>query len=159
MELPAEIREQIWIYAVTDWEPAGRGMLEKQPIRVNNLNRPLPPTVTLANRQVRAESLYIYYAHNTFETWLPFVWHRDWTQSTIVMWLDSIGPEKAWWIEDIVLLYKAEWELDNDVERAIWDIAYAFKDGVVRFRQELSELEMRYEEWGLPTSFGKKRYT
>lgn len=71
-------------------------------------------------------------------------------------WLGSLGPEKISWLNDVVFLYKNESELEYDIEGAIAEQSFHLKQGVVSYRQELSEYEMQYEELGLPRNFGQR---
>ena len=57
----------------------------------------------------------------------------------------------------MVFLYKNENELEYDIEGALTEQGLHLRKGLLSYRQELSEYEMRYEELGLPKSFGKKR--
>lgn len=186
LELPAEVRDQIWIFAVENWNPAptlmaaGRAetddyvhigpgqrtttptapppsMLQKMPIRMDRFNRPLPPAITRACTQTRYETLQFYYESNIFECWRPLFWIHDWSQSTFVDWLSGLGPRKTMWLNDIVLLYKHEGELENDLEEPLAELGFDLKPNVIRSRQELSEYEHSYEAWGLPRHFGRQR--
>ena len=93
-----------------------------------------------------------------FECWRP-LFFRDWSQSTFIDWLLNLGPEKTEWLNDVVLLYKHEGELEQDLEDALAELGVELKPGVITNRQELSEYEMSYEQLGLPRHFGKKRRT
>ena len=145
------------MHTVTNWTRAKNSMLEKQPIRVDRLNRPLPPGITLANYQLRRETLHLYYEQNIFECWRPFVWQHDWSLCTLVYWLTALGPLQISWLKHVVFLYKNESELEFDFEGALDENGFRFEDGVVSYRQELTEYEMRCEELGLPKHFGKKK--
>jgi hypothetical protein len=159
LALPAEIREQIWIHAVTNWAPnCETGFLEKQPIRVDNLNRPLPPGLTRVNRQLYTETLHLYYMHNIFECWRPLIHSPLWpSSSTLMYWLRSLGREKVAWLTSIVLLYKKESEQEVDFHQALAIEGFALRKGVLSLREELSEYELCYEQLGLPRHFGRRR--
>ncbi|KAF7197426.1 hypothetical protein HII31_01236 [Pseudocercospora fuligena] len=175
LELPAELREQIWMYAVTEWTPASdenyetahegpnahdllqRKQLMKRPIRMDRFNRPPPPPITRVSHQLRSETLHLYYQCNIFECWRPLFWLKDWSQSTFIDWLVSIGPEKTKWLQQIVLLYKHEGELEHDVQSALAEEGFMLAEDAIKDKQELSEYEMCFEELGLPRHFGKKR--
>ncbi|KXT02379.1 hypothetical protein AC578_212 [Pseudocercospora eumusae] len=175
LDLPAELREQIWMYAVTEWTHASdqcyetadvgpnthdllqRRQLMRRPIRMDRFNRPSPPPVTRVSHQLRSETLHLYYQCNIFECWRPLYWLKDWSHSTFIDWLVSLGPEKTKWLQEIVLLYKREGELEHDVQSALAEEGYVLAEGAIKDKQELSEYEMCAEELGLPTHFGKKR--
>ena len=159
LSLPAEIREQIWIHAVTNWtrDPSTNTLI-KQPIRVDNLNRPLPPGLTRVNRQLYTETLHLYYIHNIFECWRPLIHSPLWSSSsTLMYWLNSLGPEKVALLTSIVLLYKKESELEVDFHQALAIEGWSIKSDVLSFREELSEYELCYEQLGLPRHFGRRR--
>jgi hypothetical protein len=167
LNLPAELREQIWVHAVTSWTRSTTangtpdGKLEKQPIRVDNLNRPLPPALTRVNRQCYTETLHLYYTHNIFECWRPLLQSPIWsTHSTLAFWLNSLGPEKVDWLTSIVLLYKRAEELEDlDFGLALeLEAGYVLRPGVLTFRQELNEYELCFEQLGLPARFGSRGY-
>ncbi|CZT14477.1 uncharacterized protein RCC_00456 [Ramularia collo-cygni] len=169
MKLPAEIRDMIFAFAVTEWVVAsGRGaqigtpprtmrVLEQSAIRIDRLNKPAPPAIILVSRQARAETLQLYYELNVFECWRPFnYWSVGWSCSTFIYWLGSLGG-KIGWLRHIVLLYKSQEEL------AEYDIGTALRENgfdlhaQVSHRCELSEYEMSYEAMGLPRQFGRQR--
>jgi hypothetical protein len=133
-------------------------MLEKQPIRVDNLNRPLPPGLTRTNRQLYSETLQLYYIHNIFECWRPIFSSPAWSSmSTLMFWLNSLGPEKVSWLTSIVLLYKREselGELQSDCHEALALEGFILGPHVISFRQEQSEYELSYAQLGLPRHFG-----
>jgi hypothetical protein len=165
MQLPAELREQIWEHAVTEWSAAtgnrhkppvgGADMLEKAPIRMDRFNRIPPPAITRTSRQLRHETLHLYYEHNVFECWRPVYWVHDWTYSTLIDWLTCLGPRTRW-LNNLVLLYKHESELDHDVEPELRALGFDLKPGVIHNRQELSEYELSHEALGLPRHFGSR---
>jgi len=162
LELPAELREQIWMRAVTVWtvrpeDGVATVVLENMPIRMDRFNRPQPPGITETCRSVRAESLHLYYQLNIFEFWRPLACFFDWSNSTLVGWLAGLGPEKVGWLNGVVLLYKEEDELENDIEEALRELGFAIKEGLIHNKRELSELEMCSEQLCLPRHFGKKR--
>ncbi|KAK5135743.1 hypothetical protein LTR08_004729 [Meristemomyces frigidus] len=168
LELPTELREQIWIFTVTEWiptkeehnGPSGRGsqppMLQRNPVRIDRFNKPLPPPITRASILTRNETLPLYYAYNTFECWRPLFWVNNWSQSTFIDWLTSLTAERCWWIEDITLLYKHEAELDHDIEEGLTDLGIELQPGVISSKRELTELEMGHLIMGLPKHFGKQ---
>ncbi|EME81345.1 uncharacterized protein MYCFIDRAFT_215928 [Pseudocercospora fijiensis CIRAD86] len=171
LELPAELREQIWMHAVTEWTAAShehdetadvgpnahgrlqRKQLTKRPIRMDRLNRPPPPPITRVSHQLRSETLHLYYQCNVFECWRPLFWLKNWNQSTFVDWLVSLGPEKTKWLQHIVLLYKREGELEHDVQSALAEDGFVLGEDAIEEKQELSEYEMCFEELGLPRHF------
>ncbi|EME42380.1 hypothetical protein DOTSEDRAFT_81280 [Dothistroma septosporum NZE10] len=168
LELPAELREQIWMHVVTEWTAipdedlrltAARSvrLLQKRAIRMDRFNRPSPPALALVSHQLRAETLHLYYELNVFECWRPLFWLKDWTQSTFIDWLVSLGRVQTKWLRDIVLLYKHESELEHDVDEALTDHGFELMPGLISNKQELSEYEMCFEELGLPRHFGKRR--
>lgn len=171
LELPAELREQIWMHAVTQWTPASEievggpstcavsqcKALVKRPIRMDRFNRPSPPPITRVSHQLRSETLHLYYQCNIFECWRPMSWLKDWSQSTFVEWLAFLGPERIKWLQHIVLLYKHETELEHDVHSALADEGLVLVACAIEDKQELSEYELCFEELGLPRHFGKKR--
>ncbi|EMC95543.1 hypothetical protein BAUCODRAFT_34291 [Baudoinia panamericana UAMH 10762] len=89
LDLPPELREQIWHFAVTEWAPVPPAgdrvddeddvvrdtytslprLLQKAPIRMDRFNRPSPPPITRVCRQTRQETLHLYYSENVFECW------------------------------------------------------------------------------------------
>ena len=119
----------------------------------------MPPAITLVNSQLRSETLHLYYSENIFECWRPFLWQHDWSLSTLVFWLSTLGPEKISWINCLILLYKNEDELEYDFEETLSENGFNFQTGVLSYRQELSEYEMQHEQLGLPKSFGEKRHS
>ena len=127
-------------------------MLQKAPIRIDRLNLALPPPITSVSTQVRSETLPLYYSENVFEFWRPL---KDITWSLFANWLRALGPEKLLLLQNVVLLYKHDDELDFSVNEALWQEDLILRPGVVRFRKELNEYEMRPEEWGLPCRFGR----
>ncbi|TKA71927.1 hypothetical protein B0A55_07923 [Friedmanniomyces simplex] len=167
LELPAELREVIWIFAVTDWAPPrtvedGVGAdcqpptLQRTPIRLDRFNRPLPAAITRVSRQLRHETLHLYYESNQFELWRPLFWINDWSFGTLIDWLTQLGP-RIQWLNDIVLMYKHGSELEHDIEEALWELGFAFsKPGVISNRRELSDFEMSHEAFGLPRHFGRQ---
>lgn len=167
LELPPEIRDQIWSFAVTEWSPTKLNnsstaisntlMLHKASIRIDRLNTPPPPAVTRTCRQIRSETLHLYYSENIFECWRPLPWLSDWSRSTFVAWLTSLGPERRGWIDKICLLYKHHDELAYDIEEPLADYGILVRPGVISAKQELSELEKCHEEMGLPVHFGRKK--
>lgn len=159
LELPAEIREQIWIHTVTTWTRVKHRMLERQPIRIDRINQPVPPSITQTSAQLRAETLHLYYQHNIFECWRPHphFWMDGLSHSTFVSWLSTLLPEKIAWLNSVILLFKNPSELEYDIESDLKEKGFELGDGVLSFRQELSEYEMCYEELGLPRYFGKQR--
>ncbi|KAI7155406.1 hypothetical protein KC349_g7000 [Hortaea werneckii] len=165
LELPAEIREEIWLFAVVEWipleaetdrrdagEPSG---LQRAPIRMDRFNRPLPPAITRASVQTRGETLPLYYQNCKFECWRPKPNH-NWSFSTLVLWLLSLGPGKRSWLRDVVLLYKHEEELEHAIEEGLGEFDVQMDPSIFSHRRELSEFEMSYEQLGLPRHFGKK---
>ena len=176
LELPAELREQIWTHAVTSWikvwtpteseqgldagNPAACGhlmpMLQKLPIRMDRFNRSLPPGITRVCKMTRHETLHLYYECNTFECWRPVFWNHDWSSSTLIDWLSSLGP-RALWLNDLILLYKYETELEQDIEPELIMLGLEYKRGIITNKQELSEFELTHEALGLPRHFGTKR--
>lgn len=163
LELPAELRDQIWIHAVTEWAPAPpndgdeSNLLQTHPIRQDFLNRPLPPAITRTNRQIRSETLHLYYKHNIFEFWRPSALPGRLVLSTLGRYLTSLGSRRDW-LREVVLLYKHESELDYDLEQTLCEQGLGLSDEcLLRNELQLSEFEMHYEELGLPRSFGKKR--
>lgn len=168
LELPAEIREQIWMHAVTEWTVASSErrqltstrsvrVLQKRAIRMDRFNRPPPPALTRVSHQLRAEALHLYYQLNVFECWRPLFWLKDWSQSTFIDWLVSLGPEQTKWLRQVVLLYKHESELEHDVDNALMEHGFELNPGLISNKQELSEYEMCFEELGLPRHFGRRR--
>ncbi|KAK3110951.1 hypothetical protein LTR53_014250 [Teratosphaeriaceae sp. CCFEE 6253] len=175
LALPAELREAIWTFAVTEWTPSkpslsstrvdtqrpappDRPMLQRTPIRVDRLNRPPPPGLTGVSRQLRHETLRLYYTSNQFELWRPLFWLHDWTLSTLITWLAQLGPHRTPWLADVVLLYKHASELeDHDVYEALGAMGFVLAGrGVVRERLEVSEFEATHEALGLPRHFGRR---
>lgn len=133
-------------------------MLQKAPIRIDRLNRPLPSPITRTSLQLRAETLPLYYQCNVFEFWRPLFWvHHDLFQSTFVTWLVALGREKVGWLQDLVLLYKFDNELEHDIQEPLKKLDFELTPGVVSNRQELTEYEMCFEELGLPRHFGRTR--
>jgi len=169
LELPAEIREQIWILAVTEWYPSTTTLqdhtgaeaaciLQRAPIRMDRFNKPLPPAITRACIQTRAETLKLYYEQNIFECWRPLLLRNpDWSQSTFFDWLASLGNERTAWLTCIVLLYKHENELEIQMEEVLAELGFCLAPGVIANKLELSEYEMCFQELGLPRHFGKKK--
>ncbi|CAK4034426.1 Hypothetical predicted protein [Lecanosticta acicola] len=169
LELPAELRELIWLHAVTEWapvedastdaeaDPSGARLLDRRPIRMDRFNHGGPPSLTRVSHQLRAETLHLYYEQNIFECWRPLFWHKDWSNSTLIDWLTSLGPERTCWLQQVVLLYKHEAELEHDVEQALVDDGFVLAEGAISSKQELSEYEKSFETLGLPRHFGKKR--
>ena len=74
--------------------------------------------------------------------------------STLMFWLNSLGIEKASWLTSIVLLYKRESELENDVHEELALQGFVLGSDVISFRQEQSEYELSYLQLGLPRHFG-----
>ncbi|KAK4498205.1 hypothetical protein PRZ48_010862 [Zasmidium cellare] len=175
LALPAELREQIWIHTVTEWMPApsdkqdkhasssqrSSNILEKKPIRMDRLNRPLPPAITRVSHQLQAETLPLYYQENIFECWRPLFWINDWSVSTLIDWLKSLSNgeiNQAKWLRHVVLLYKNQDELEYDVVAALFDeLGYELDDCEITSKLELSEYEQCFEQMGLPRHFGKKK--
>jgi len=169
LELPAEIREQIWLFAVieagTSQSPPRNDSHDSTsvtrshriPIRMDRFNKPLSPSITRVSKQTREETLKLYYEHNIFECWRPLFWVHDWSQSTFIDWLTGLGPLKTSWLTDIVLLYKHEGELDHDIEGPLAELGFELRPDIISSRLELSEYEMCYETLGLPRHFGTKR--
>ncbi|RMZ26000.1 hypothetical protein D0859_09940 [Hortaea werneckii] len=184
LELPREIRDevgithsgtpewflltkgpQIWLFSVAEWIPLGAetdrrdagepSWLQRAPIRMDRFNRPLPPAITRASVQIRGETLPLYYQSCKFECWRPKPNH-DWSFSTLVLWLLSLGPEKRSWLHDVVLLYKHEAELEHGLEEGLREFDVRMDMSIFSHRRELSEFEMSYEQLGLPRHFGKK---
>ncbi|KAI7083183.1 hypothetical protein KC356_g7785 [Hortaea werneckii] len=165
LELPREIRDEIWLFSVAEWIPleaetdrrdAGEpSWLQRAPIRMDRFNRPLPPAITRACVQIRGETLPLYYQSCKFECWRPKPNH-DWSFSTLVLWLLSLGPEKRSWLHDVVLLYKHEAELEHGLEEGLREFDVRMDTSIFSHRRELSEFEMSYEQLGLPRHFGKK---
>ncbi|KAK1811355.1 hypothetical protein LTR12_014297 [Friedmanniomyces endolithicus] len=161
LELPAELREAIWIHTVTEWA-APRTVadcqpptLRQSPVRLDRFNRPLPAAITRVSRQLRHETLHLYYELNHFELWRPLFWANDWSFSTLIDWLTQLGP-RVRWLNNITLMYKHEAELEYDIEEALREAGFAFgKQGVISSRRELSEYEMSDVAWGLPRQFGR----
>ena len=171
LELPAELRELIFVHAVTEWMPApispdvadggtsfaAARQLVKRPIRLDRFNRPCPAPITSASQQLRAETLHLYYQENVFECWRPRFWLKDWSQSTFIDWLDCMtSAERTAWLRHVVLLYKHEDELEHDVEAALSDEGFVLKNCTIVNKRELSKYELCFEELGLPRHFGRK---
>ena len=129
----------------------------KRPIRMDRFNRPCPAPLTLVCHQIRTETLKLYYQQNIWECWRPLFWLKDWSESTLIDWLCSIGPERTKWLRDIVLLYKHENEMEHDIKQALCEADFELKDCAIHDKQELSEYEMCFESMGLPRHFGRKR--
>lgn len=170
LALPAELRELIWIHTVTEWMPAlackhdeqvpstrRNRIIEQRPIRMDRLNRPLPPAITKVSHQLRAETLPLYYQENIFECWRPLYWVCDWSASTLINWLDTLSDREIKWLRRIVLLYKNEDELEYDVATALVEQGYELSDCDITSKLELSEYEQCFEQLGLPRHFGKKK--
>lgn len=167
LDLPAELREQIWTHAVTAWtstdhvaEDHASGdhqvhMLRKMPVRMDRFNRSLPPGITRACRMTRHETLHLYYESNIFECWRPIYWNHDWTFSILVDFLTGLGP-RARWLNDLVLLYKHESELEHDIEAELRTLGLDLKEGIITNKKALSEFELTHEALGLPRHFGKR---
>lgn len=163
LELPAELREIIWTHAVTQWTPIRTAesskqfpMLRQAAVRLDRFNRPLPAALTRVSRQLRYETLHLYYECNQFELWRPLFWVNDWTFSTLIEWLTQLGL-KIEWLDDIVLMYKHESEIDHDIEEALWELGFTFsRPGVISHRCELSDFELTHEALGLPRRFGAR---
>lgn len=158
---------QIWLYTVVDWIPQTNDgnkaeadeasvVRQKAPVRMDRLNKPLPPAITRTCNQVRAESLHLYYKNSQFECWRPFP-GRDWMFSILVEWLTSLGSQKTMWLNDLVLLYKQESELEYDAEEGLAELGILVRPGVISNKREVTEYEMSYEQMGLPRRFGAKR--
>ncbi|KAF2774114.1 hypothetical protein EJ03DRAFT_134 [Teratosphaeria nubilosa] len=64
LDLPAELRDLIYEYAVTSDKTIVTFRLDKY--QRDSYNQAVQPSLTRVNRQVRAESLPFYYACNTF---------------------------------------------------------------------------------------------
>jgi hypothetical protein len=151
------------MHAVTEWTPVPQshrdhpaaGFLQRSAIRMDRFNRSPPPPITRACKQIRHETLHLYYVNNIFECWRPVYWIHDWTFSTLIDWLTSLGP-KTQWLNHLVLLYKHESELEHDIEPELRALGFDLKDGVVHDRRELSEYEMSHEALGLPRHFGSR---
>ncbi|EGP86703.1 unnamed protein product [Zymoseptoria tritici ST99CH_3D1] len=176
LELPAEIREGIFILAVTEWGPVPGDdfiemppsevsdarrrvpLLEKRAVRIDRLNRPAPPGLTCVSRQLREETLHLYYKHNTFELWRPLYWLPDWTCSTFIDWLTML-EEKIHWLRDIVLLYKHDDEMEHDLEGALAYEGFQLRPGIITSTKEVSEYEIASAQFGLPKHFGSKKGT
>ncbi|KAI6968351.1 hypothetical protein KC332_g12117 [Hortaea werneckii] len=166
LELPREIRDEIWLFTVVEWIPleaetdrrdAGEpSWLQRAPIRIDRFNTPLPPAITRSCVQIRGETLPLYYQSCKFECWRPKPNIQDWSFSTLVMWLLSLCPERMSWLRDVVLLYKHEAELEHGIEEGLREFDVQMDPSILSHRRELSEYEMSYEQLGLPRHFGKK---
>ncbi|KAK5124517.1 hypothetical protein LTR85_001734 [Meristemomyces frigidus] len=124
---------------------------------MDRFNRPLPPAITRACSLTRNETLHLYYAENTWECWRPLFWIHDWSQSTFVDWLSSLGPDRTRWLRDVVLLYKHDTELEHNLYDALAALGIEVNASAISHKQELSEYEMSYEQLRLPRAFGAKR--
>ncbi|KAK3699318.1 hypothetical protein LTR37_016470 [Vermiconidia calcicola] len=163
LELPMELREQIWVHVVIGWTPVSTEntqvtrptrMLERLPLRSDSLNKPLPPTITETCGQIRAETLPLYYKLNTFEFWRPRPWTIDTRHSKFLDWLRMLGTERTSWLRDVVLLYKDEDEVFEGVQNALEKFGFRLRLDVLRYQQEVDEYEMSFEAMGLPKRFG-----
>jgi len=166
LELPAELREQIWNFAVSDWVPIdpneapeadSRAWLCRGPIRIDRFNHRPPAAITAASSQTRSETLHLYYSLNTFECWRPRFRSKLWMHSSLVNWLQFLGPEKRLWLQRVVLLYKSDDELATDVEADLAAIGLPIGQGTIRHQLQLTEYERCFEQLGLPRHFGRKR--
>jgi len=83
-------------------------------------------------------------------------WNHDWSFSTLVDWLRSLGT-RSLWLNDLVLLYKHDTELEHEIEPELTMLGLELKTGIITNKQELSEFEITHEALGLPRHFGKKR--
>lgn len=161
---------------MTEWNPAGHlaadvhdksnpvqdktcTFLQKQPIRIDRLNRPSPPGITRVTHQIRSETLHLWYQLNIFECWRPLLWQlHSSDNSTFFDWLRSLGRRRAW-LRNVVLLYKTDAELQIDLDAVLAALDLELTPGIVRPQLELSAYEMCYEQMGLPRQFGRKRAT
>ncbi|KAK3698781.1 hypothetical protein LTR37_016785 [Vermiconidia calcicola] len=162
-ELPAELREKIWIHVVIEWTPTStensqtkqsRRMLERLPLRSDSLNKPLPPAITETCVQIRAETLPLYYILNTFELWRSRPWTIDTRQSRFLDWLRMLGRERTSWLRDVVLPYKDKDEVFEGVQYALEKFGFRLRLDVLRYQQKVDEYEVSFEAMGLPKRFG-----
>lgn len=166
LELPAELREQIWTYAVSEWvlddsaggvDGRGRMMCYRQPVRIDRFNHHPPPAITATCSQIRAETLQMYYELNTFECCRPRFRRKIWTRSSLVDWLTFLGPVKRTWLRSIILLCKPNDVCDADVEATLALVNLRVPEGIIRQKLQVTDLERRFEQLGLPRHFGRKR--
>ncbi|KAF1820588.1 uncharacterized protein K489DRAFT_36967 [Dissoconium aciculare CBS 342.82] len=198
LELPAELREQIWNLAVSDWIPIKPGddeeeeegedeedesnnypseeqegthqdlpatssesvltLLRRAPIRIDRFNHIPPAAITRTCSQIRFETLQRYYNLNRFECWRPRFRRKGWIySSSLIGWLQLLGPEQRGWLRSVTLLHKPNDDLSHDPEQILVDEGLPLPPGVLRQRLLLSEYEQCFEQLGLPRHFGKKR--
>ncbi|KAK3657574.1 hypothetical protein LTR56_002349 [Elasticomyces elasticus] len=129
MDLPPEIRDQIYEYALkcrtSNW--VFRGQQNEGKIQLNASKGALKsfsledqhhpatqPSLTRVSRQLRAETLAMYYGINSFELRLdqgddiPHVKAHNVEQMQALKWLAAIGPSNAQLIKNIKILYAYE---------------------------------------------------
>jgi hypothetical protein len=169
LELPAELREQIWGYAVSEWHPKAEedddndasdagssAVLYRRPVRIDRFNHTPPAAITATSSQTRAETLRLYYALNAFECWRPRFKRKLWIYSSLVNWFEFLGPEKLTWVQDIILMYKTNDELETNFEDTLATEGYMIPRGVIRHQLQLTEYEQCFEQLGLPRHFGRR---
>lgn len=135
MALPPEIREQIWIHTVIEWKSKRIDVngtevqiLERQIIHIDRFNSIWPPAITEVNKQLRRETLHLYYAYNVFSCWRPQSW--DVVNGTLYRWLRAIGPEMRGCLIEVQLMYKQTYELDDE-DTSLEYLGLMLRDGVV----------------------------
>jgi hypothetical protein len=174
LELPTELRDQIWDLAVSDWIPSSNDesttasdsssppILVRAPIRIDRFSHTPPTSLTRTSSQIRHETLQRYYALNTFECWRPRFKRKHWAFSgSLVPWLRLLGETRRGWLRDVVLLHKVNDEriAERDVEAFLGRAGLGLRKGVVR--QDVLRLEedvgavRGFEQLGLPGHFGE----
>lgn len=106
LTLPRELRDHIYELALVDRETTRQHEGARIPIRAGSYS--VQPALTKTCRQVREETLVIYYGFNTFYSMIEW----DASQSAFIMepglvnWLKSIGPDNTSKITDLNLLWR-----------------------------------------------------
>ena len=98
--LPAELRNQIWSYALVEDEAI------KIPDDLMPVQIPLHPGLLSINRQIRAESTPIYYSENTFRLILGQQSSPYAMRGVQRSWFTAIGAHRAQHIRKIVVSFR-----------------------------------------------------
>jgi hypothetical protein len=180
LELPTELRDQIWDLAVSDWIPLESSSgedstttttssdtpptLVRARIRIDRFNHTAPTSLTRTSSQIRRETLQRYYALNTFESWRPRFKRKHWVYpGSLVPWLRLLGESRRAWLSEVVLLHKANDEriAEEDVEGFLEREGLGLRKGVVRQAVLVDEQNVSagggFEQLGLPGHFGEIR--
>ena len=127
MDLPGEVRNRIYTLALVHAE-----LLAPQPRNKANTDARVQPSLTRTSRQIRYESLLIFYSENTFP--FSFEWQDFEDPEILRNWAAAIGSENADRIARVNIVHPIACGQGNSFDWARQTVltSFTFHDGIAK---------------------------